>query len=127
MKHNDLWLKANLSWKVHQHDISKKASSNIGALKQVEPFVSVYTEVMICKGFTEARFDYCKAVWGGLCYRGAYLWHNLPEDVRTQSKFSRSDDFEGKFTLGLLIMLPHGNLEFIHFLLLYTNILTMYK
>ena len=92
----------------------------------------MHTEVMIYKGLIEPRFDYCKAVWGGLCYRGAYLWNNLPEDVRTQSKFSRSDDFEGKFTLGLLIMLPHGNyvkqfIEFIHFLLLYTNILTMYK
>ena len=107
-----------------QHDISKKASSNIGALKQVEPFVSMHTEVTICKGLIEPRFYYCKAVWGGLCYRGAYLWNNLPENVRTHSKFSKSDDFEGTFTLGLLIMLPHGNhvkqlLELIHFLLLY--------
>ena len=69
----------------------------------------MHTEGMICKGLIEPRFDYCKAVWGGLCYRGAYLWHNLPEDVRTLSKFSRSDDLEGKFTLGLLIMLPYGN------------------
>ena len=114
----------NLSWKAHQHDISKKASSNIGALKQVEPFVSMHTEVMIYKGLIEPRFDYCKAVWGGLCYRGAYLWNNLPQDVRTHSKFSKSDDFEGKFTLGLLIMLPQGNhvkqfIELIHLLLLY--------
>ena len=60
----------------------------------------------------------------GLCYRGAYLWNNLPEDVRTHSKLSRSDDLEGKFTLGLLIMLPNINyvkqfIEFIHILLLY--------
>ena len=51
---------------------------------------------------------------------------NLPEDVRTQSKFSRSDEFDGKFTLGLLIMLPHGSyvkqfIELIHFLLLYEH------
>ena len=52
----------NLSWKAHQHDISKKASSNIGALKQVEPFVSMHNKVMICKGLIEPCFDYCKAV-----------------------------------------------------------------
>ena len=52
----------NLSWKAHQHDISKKASSNIGALKRVEPFVSMHTEVMIYKGLIEPRFDCCKAV-----------------------------------------------------------------
>ena len=57
------------------------------------------------------------------CATVVLLWNNLPEDVRTHSKFSKSDDFEGTFTLGLLIMLPHGNhvkqlLELIHFLLL---------
>ena len=52
----------NPSWKAHQHDISKKASSNIGGLKRVEPFVSMHTEVMIYKGLIEPRFDYCKAV-----------------------------------------------------------------
>ena len=38
----------NLSWKAHQPDIAKKASSKIGVLKRVEPFVSMHTEVMIC-------------------------------------------------------------------------------
>ena len=111
LKHIDLWLKAN------------NLSLNVAKTESCW-VVSMHTEVMICKGLIEPRFDYCKAVWGGLCYRGAYLWNNLPEDVRTHSKFSRSDDFEGKFSLGLLIMLPHGNhvkqfIELIHFLLLY--------
>ena len=84
----------------------------------------MHTAVKIYKGLIEPRFDYCSADRDGLGYRGAYLWNNLPEDVRTRSKFSRSDDFEGKFTLGLLIMLPHGNhikqfIELIHILLLY--------
>ena len=57
----------------------------------------MHTEIMIWKGLIEPRFDYCKAVWGGLCYFGAYLWNNLPEDVGTHSKFSRSGDFERKF------------------------------
>ena len=62
------------------------------------------------------------------CVTVVLLWNNLPENVRTHSKFSKSDDFEGTFTLsGLLIMLLHGNhvkqllLELIHFLLLYEN------
>ena len=39
----------NLSWKAHNHDISKKVSSGIGALKRVRPFVSLqlkYTKVL---------------------------------------------------------------------------------
>ena len=33
----------NLSWKAHIHEISKKVSSGIGALKLVRPFVSIHT------------------------------------------------------------------------------------
>ena len=121
----------NLSWKAHQHDISKKPPKTLVRLSESSHLFHMHTEVMICKGLIEPRFDYCKAVRGGLYYRGAYLWNNLPEDVRTHSKFSRSDDFEGKFTLGFLIMLPHGNhvkqfIELIHFLLLY-EYFNMYK
>ena len=35
----------NLSWKAHIHEISKKLSSGIGALKRVRPFVSRHTEL----------------------------------------------------------------------------------
>ena len=41
--------KANLSglslMKAHIHEISKKVSSGIGAIKQVRPFVSMYTAI----------------------------------------------------------------------------------
>ena len=37
----------NLSWKAHIHEISKKASSGIGALKWVSPFVSMHTAIKI--------------------------------------------------------------------------------
>ena len=56
----------NLSWKAHIHEISKKVSSGIGALKRVRPFVSMYTAIKIYKGLIEPHFDYCSAVWDGL-------------------------------------------------------------
>ena len=56
----------NFSWKAHIHEISKKVSSGIGALKRVRPFVSMHTAIKIYKGFIELHFDYCSAVWDGL-------------------------------------------------------------
>ena len=56
----------NLSWKAHIHEISKKVSSGIGALKRVRPFVSMHTAIKIYKGLIEPHFDYCSAVWDGL-------------------------------------------------------------
>ena len=56
----------NLSWKAHIHEISKKISSGIGALKRVRPFVSMHTAIKIYKGLIEPHFDYCSAVWDGL-------------------------------------------------------------
>ena len=40
----------------------KKPPQTLVRLSEVEPFVSMHTEVMICKGLIEPRFDYCKAV-----------------------------------------------------------------
>ena len=37
----------DLSWKAHIHEISKKVSSGIGTIKQVRPFVSMYTAIKI--------------------------------------------------------------------------------
>ena len=37
----------NLSWKAHIHEICKKASSGIGAVKRVRPFVSMHTAIKI--------------------------------------------------------------------------------
>ena len=56
----------NLSWKAHIHEISKKVSSCIGALKRVRPFVSMHTAIKIYKALIEPHFDYCSAVWDGL-------------------------------------------------------------
>ena len=52
----------NLSWKAHIHEISKKVSSGIGALKRARPFVSMDTTIKIYKGLIEPHFDYCSAV-----------------------------------------------------------------
>ena len=52
----------NLSWKAHIHEISRKVSSGIGALKRVRPFVSMHTAIKIYKGRIEPHFDYCSAV-----------------------------------------------------------------
>ena len=53
----------DLSWKAHIHEISKKVSSGIGTIKQVRPFVSMYTAIKIhvYKGLIEPHFDYCRA------------------------------------------------------------------
>ena len=56
----------NLSWKAHIHEISKKVSSGIGALKRVRPFVSMHTAIKIYKSLIEPHFDYCSVVWDGL-------------------------------------------------------------
>ena len=56
----------NLSWKAHIHEISKKVSSGIGALKRVRPFVSMHTAIKIYKGLIEPHFNHCSTVWDGL-------------------------------------------------------------
>ena len=58
----------DLLWKAHIHEISKKVSSGIGTIKQVRPFVSMYTAIKIhvYKGLIEPDFNYCSAVWDGL-------------------------------------------------------------
>ena len=61
-----LIINENLSWKAHIHEISKKVSSGIGALKRVRPFVSLHTAIKVYKGLIKAHFDYCSAVWDGL-------------------------------------------------------------
>ena len=55
----------NLSWKAHIHEISKKVSSGVGALKRVRPFVSMHTAIKIYKSLIEPHLNYCSAVWDG--------------------------------------------------------------
>ena len=61
----------NLSWKAHIHEISKKVSSGIGTIKQVRPFVSMYTAIKIhvYKGLIEPHFDWA-----------------IPENIHTQPR-----------------------------------------
>ena len=62
----ELIIDENRSWKAHIHVICKKASSGVGALKRVRPFVSMPTAIKIYKGLIEPHFEYCSAVWDGL-------------------------------------------------------------
>ena len=65
-KSRGLIIDENLSWKAHIHEIFKKVSSGIGALKRVRPFVSMHTAIKIYKGLIEPHFDYYSAGWDGL-------------------------------------------------------------
>ena len=58
-----LIIDGNLSCKAHIHEISKKLSSGIGALKRVRPFLSMHTAIKIYKGLIEPHFNNCSAVW----------------------------------------------------------------
>ena len=47
----------------HVDEICKKASSAIGALKRVRPFISKDVEVQIYNALILPHFDYCSPVW----------------------------------------------------------------
>ena len=86
----------NLSWKAHIHEISKKVSSGIGALKRVRPFVSMHTAIKIYKGLIEPHFDYCSAVWDGLTQQLSeklQKLQNLAIRVITNSSYDTSSRF----------------------------------
>ena len=86
----------NLSWKAHIHEISKKVSSGIGALKRVRPFVSMHTAIKIYKGLIEPHFDYCSAVWDGLTQQLSEKLQKLQNRairVITKSSYDTSSRF----------------------------------
>ena len=56
----------HLSWSEHIHNISKKISSTIGALKRVRPFISRKTAVQVYTALIQPHFDYCCSVWDEL-------------------------------------------------------------
>ena len=58
-----LTIDSQLSWSKHVGEICKKASSAIGALKRVRPFISKDVAVQICNALILAHFDYCSSVW----------------------------------------------------------------
>ena len=56
-------LDENLSWASHIDMICKKASSGIGAIKRIKPFVPVHTLKSIYKSLVQPYFDYCSPLW----------------------------------------------------------------
>lgn len=58
-----LTIDAQLSWCKHVDEICKKASSAIGALKRVRPFISKDFAVQIYNALKLPYFDYCSPVW----------------------------------------------------------------
>ena len=56
-------LDENLSWASHIDKTCKKASSGIGAIKRIKPFVPVHTLESIYKSLVQPYFDYCSPLW----------------------------------------------------------------
>ena len=83
----------NLSWKAHIHEISKKVSSGIGALKRVRRFVSMHTAIKIYKGLIEPHFDYCSTVWDGFTQQLSEKVQNRAIRVITKSGYDTSSRF----------------------------------
>ena len=54
---------AQLSWSKHVDEICKKASSAIGALKRVRPFIPTDVAVQIYNALILQHVDYCSPVW----------------------------------------------------------------
>ena len=86
---------AQLSWSKHVDEICKKASSAIGALKRVRPFIPTDVAVQIYHVLILPHFDYCSPVWD--CMSG-YLSEKLQKlqnraaRVITQSPFETSSN-----------------------------------
>ena len=57
---------AQLSWSKHVDEICKKASSAIGALKRVRPFIRTYVAVQIYNALILPHFYYCSPVWDSM-------------------------------------------------------------
>ena len=95
-KSRGLIIDENLSWNAHIHEISKKVSSGIGALKWVRPFVSMHTAIKIYKDLIEPHFDYCSAVWDGLTQQLSEKLQKLQNRairVITKSSYDTSSRF----------------------------------
>ena len=54
---------AQLTWCKHVEEICKKASSAIGALKRVRPFIPKETVIQIYNALILPYFDYCSPIW----------------------------------------------------------------
>ena len=57
---------AQLSWSKYVDEICKKASSAIGVLQRVRPFISTNVAVQTDNALILPHFDYCSPVWDGM-------------------------------------------------------------
>ena len=84
-----------LSWCKHVDEIWRKASSAIGALKRVRPFILKETAIQIYNALIVPHFDDCSPVWN--CLSG-YLSDKLQKlqnraaRIITKSPFDTSSD-----------------------------------
>ena len=74
-----LTIDAQLSWSKNVDEICKKASSAIGALKRVRPFISMNVAVQSHNALILPHFDYCSPVWD--CMSG-YLSDKIPAKLQ---------------------------------------------
>ena len=58
----------NLSWNFHIDKISNTIASGIGALKRCQPFPPQTTLQSINNALIQPDFDYCREVWGIVCF-----------------------------------------------------------
>ena len=90
-----LTIDAQLSWSKHIDEICKRASSAIGALKRVRPFIPTDVAVQIYNVLILPHFDYYSPVWdcasGYLSYKLQKL-QNRATRVITQSPFETSSN-----------------------------------
>ena len=86
---------AQLSWSKHVDEICKKASSAIGALKRVRPFISTDVAVQIYNALILPHFDYCSPVWDctiGYLSDKLQKLQNCAARVITKSPFDTSSN-----------------------------------
>ena len=86
---------AQLSWSKHVDEICKKASSAIGALKRVRPFISTDVAVQIYNTLILPHFDYCSPFLDCMsCYLSDKLQklQNRAARVITKSPFNTNSN-----------------------------------
>ena len=96
-----LTIDAQLSWSKHVDEICRKASSAIGALKRVRPFISTDVAAQIYNALILPHFDYCSPVWD--CMSG-YLSDKLQKLQNRATRVITKSPFDKSFNL-LLAML----------------------
>ena len=96
-----------LSWSKHVDEICKKASSAIGALKRVRPFISTDVAAQIYNALILPHSDYCSPVWD--CMSG-YLSDKLQKLQNRAARVITTSPFDTSSNL-LLAMLKSEKLS----------------